>query len=181
MNKFKQSSWIITVPLVAAALAYMMLVFLPGMKAIAQITEQVRTKQEYLAQADKLRPLLDQVTRSLAETETYNSQWMTRTIEAEKLPILFGQISELAKASGATITRFEPQPGVKYKSMHRVPLALAIGGDFNSIQVFLKSLEELPAAIWVEDLKLSGGGQDGKNIVCEMILAIFTGNSEKSD
>ena len=35
MNKFKQNSWLVTVPLGIVAIAYVTLFFLPAMKAIA--------------------------------------------------------------------------------------------------------------------------------------------------
>ncbi len=152
-----------------------------AMKAIAEIRQQVSSKQDYIAQAERMRPHLDFANKSLEEANQYTSHWQGRLSDPSQLPVLFGQISRLAKSSGAVTNRFEPQAPIKYKSFDRVPLALAITGTFAEIQNCLQGLESLPASIWVEDVKLNATGKDTEDMTCEMNIAIFTNCAEKSD
>lgn len=181
MSKLKQHSWLVTVPLGLVAIAYVTLFFLPAMKAIAEIRVNVSGKQDYIAQAERMRPHFDQTVKSLEAADQYSNHWHSRLIPASQLPVLFGQISRLAKTSGAVTNRFEPQPPIKYKSFDRVPLSLAITGTFSEIQTFLQGLESLPAVIWVEDVKMNASGKDTQDMACEMNIAIFTNCAEKSD
>jgi len=181
MSKLKQHSWLVTVPLGIAAIAYVTLFFMPAMQAIAEIRLNVSGKQNYIAQAERMRPHYDNTVKSLDEANQYVGQWQGRLIDATRLPVLFGQISRLAKSSGAVTNRFEPQAPIKYKSFDRVPLALAITGTFAEIQTFLQGLESLPAVIWVEEVKMNASGKDTQTMTCEMNVAIFTNCAEKSD
>jgi Tfp pilus assembly protein PilO len=181
MSKLKQNSWLVTVPLGIAAIAYVTLFFLPAMKAVAEIRQNVSGKQDYIAQAERMRPHFDNTVKSLEEVNQYTSHWQGRLIEASQLPVIYGQISRLAKSSGAVTNRFEPQHPIKYKSFDRVPLALAITGTFTEIQTFLQGLESLPAVIWVDEVKMNGTGKDTQDMACEMNLTIFTNCAEKSD
>ena len=56
--RFSRGNWIVTLPLAAAAVAYVMLGFLPGRKAIGELQQQVQQKQDYMSATASVAPAL---------------------------------------------------------------------------------------------------------------------------
>ena len=182
MNRvFQRGSWVVTLPMACAAIVYLAFLFLPRMKAIGAVMEQLHTKQNYIAQAVKMRPMLHRIEVELAEATAYNAQWQARCPRSSELSALFGRISQLAKQQGTTVTRFEPLPAVEYQTLHRVPVTLGVKGSFAAIDSLIASVEGLPISIWIEDVKLTAPREPGQSAMCEMSLAVFVDNREKSD
>jgi Tfp pilus assembly protein PilO len=181
MNGLKRSSWKVTLGIAAVAVAYPMLVFIPRMAALAHVRSQVREKQDFVAQAERLRPTLKLIDRDLDETGAYGTRWQERMGSARELATLFGQISQLAKACGTDTTRFEPLPAVELQTLQKVQVNFGLSGSFVAIARLLHDMERLSATIWVEDLKLEAAREVGGPAKCEMKLVVFVNKSEKSD
>jgi Tfp pilus assembly protein PilO len=61
-----------------------------------------------------------------------------------------------------------------------IPLSIGLLGSFGQIEAFLRSLEGLPATIWVDSIKIAAA-QDAKPVCGEIRLVVFAVNSENSD
>ncbi len=175
------NSWIVTVPLVAAAVAYIALSFLPNRRAIGEAREQIRKKQDFIVQAGGLATALRTVEDQLVRAQAYNAAWERNAPGEGELSTFYGRINELATAAGTTLTRFDPEPAVRYEKISRVPLAIGCVGSFAQICRFLEGLERLPPVIWISELRLSRTGQEGNSVGCELTLGVFTCNPENSD
>ncbi len=181
MNHLKRKSLLITLGLGGTTVLYVLALFMPQMKALAATRDQLRTKQEFIFQAAKLRPVVDSLEEDLKDTASYIETWNAQTRASSELAILYGRISELAKEAGTTTTRFEPQPAVHYKTLERAPVVLSVTGPFAAIEKLVGSLESLDEAVWIEDLRLESPRKDGGNATCELNLAIFADRNDKSD
>jgi Tfp pilus assembly protein PilO len=177
----KPRTWIVTIVLAAGAMGYVWFVFLPGQKSIAQLRSEVQEKRQFITQTDRLAPVSQQVELELAAARNYVYAWRSRAPKPSGLAELYGEITVQAKQSGVQILRFEPQSIVRLESLCRVPLAIRGQGSFQQVFLFLQHLEELPATLWFENLKLEPDGQDRDLLRFEMMLVIFADNHDFSE
>ena len=65
----------------------------------------------------------------------------------------------------------------------RIPIVIESRGGFGELIAFIQKLEQLPAAVWVDDLHISApaqkAGQEGE-LNCELTLAVFADNRDNS-
>ena len=175
-----QSRWIVAVPVVAVAAAYLCFSFVPGQQAIDQLREELSAAEEFVEQVEAFGPAMEITRQECERTRTYVRAWEESAPSEEELSELFGRINLLAKASGTTTTRFDPQPPVVYDEIRRIPVLFACVGSFGQICGLLQELERLEQSVWVEELRMEGSGVDGENVQCDLTLAIFADNPENS-
>jgi Tfp pilus assembly protein PilO len=176
-----RNSWIVTVPLAAAAVAYVMFSLLPDRRAVGEIRQQIRKKQDYVVQVGGLTGVLHAAEEELQETRAYSAAWRQSAPDPRDLSGVFGKIHETARTAGTTIMRFDPEPVVYHERIGRTPVAVSCVGSFSQICAFLERLEELPQTIWAEELEFRRSGQDGQSVSCNLALVVFTGDLEDSD
>ena len=99
-TKIKRGSWVVTVPLAAAAIGYVVLVFLPGRRSVSEAREQLELKQDYIARAAGVATALQAAHHELNKAQAYNSSWEERAPAKGGLSALYGKINALAKAFG---------------------------------------------------------------------------------
>jgi type IV pilus assembly protein PilO len=171
----------VTLPLGAIAVAYVVWVFFPSRRAISDLEEQVLVKHEIIEQAAERATALTDAKHHLEKVQTYCAARQQLMVGEKELPLLFGKIHEAARAAGANTTRFDPQPATGYERLRRTPLTIGCSGSFAQVYEFLRSLETMPAAIWIESVKIEKINEDEKGVHCEASLVIFAGNSDISD
>jgi Tfp pilus assembly protein PilO len=177
----RRNSWIVTVPLAAAAAAYFTLSFLPARHATAQARQQIREKQDYIVQVGGLAGAARTAEAELEKARAYVAAWRQRTPTEGRLSATYGRIHELAKAAGAKVTRFDPEPAVRYETISQVPINMGCTGTLAGVCKLLEGIDGLPMAIWVKQVLLKRDGQDGGHVQCELVLVVFSHNSENYD
>ena len=180
-SKSGYGSWIITVPLAATVVAYVMWIYLPGSREIGRLREDIRQKQDYLGMAAGVPLALQISQKQVEETEAYNTAWHEQAPAPEDLSTLYGKLNSLAKTAGTTVTRFDPEPITRYETIRKIPLTVGLEGSFAQIFRFLNGLETLPATIWANSFKLENPNGSGGCISCRVDLVVFAGNPENSD
>jgi Tfp pilus assembly protein PilO len=175
-----KGSLIVIVPVAAVVAAYVLWVYLPGKRAIADLREQIRTKQDYVLESEKLTKALREGKQELTRTETYVAACRRRASEEKDLGNILGLIHESANKARVRITRFDPQPPTSYERLRRVPVVVGLVGQFEQIHVFLRSLEGMPTYIWIGSVKMDVDTKSGKDIVGEIKFDVFVGNSDGS-
>jgi Tfp pilus assembly protein PilO len=173
--------WLITLTLAGAATAYLMLVFLPCKRTIAERRRELRNKQEFILSAGQVRTQIHAVAEDLARTRDYYDAWRGRPANSAGVAALFGEIAELARTAGVRTTRFAPGAAIEYEQLRRIPATLVCVGSFVQVQAFLAGLEASTQRIWVKELKLEGSRESGETVECELNLAIFADNRDISD
>jgi Tfp pilus assembly protein PilO len=176
-----QNAW--TVPLLTAGVAggYLFLVFLPGQKALARAAEDLAVKRQFVAQSCQMGPAVQVTQQAVKKVLQYNTAWRETAPTEQELTTLFGQIYAMAKDSGVTMTRFDPQEPEALQRLQRIPVVVGCSGQFGQVSRFFERLERLPQTIWIENLKMEAAGQVGENVQCEVVLAIFADNPKDSD
>jgi Tfp pilus assembly protein PilO len=177
----KQSHWIIIALLAAVAVAYALLIFVPQRAAIAEIRTELANKRQYVAQGGVLDARLKAVQQELDATNAYNAKSRAAAPTNKGLSSLFERISELVKSTGATTTRFDPEPAVPHEKITQITLSIGLTGSFPQILAFLSSLERLSPRVWVESVRLDAPPKDSEPMKGELSVAIFINNSDDSD
>ncbi len=180
-NTIHHSSWVVTLPLTAAAVAYILLFYLPGERAIGRLQEQIKAKQDYIVGADSVLTALRTAQQKHEKALAYSTAWRQNAPTQENLSSRYWKINELANTAGTTITRFDPQPPVEYNTIRQIPLALGCTGTFAQIYEFLRGVESLPIEIWISAVKLEKIEGPAGTIDCELTLVMFGDNSDNSD
>lgn len=180
-TSFSRNTWLVIVPLLGLVIAYVFLVFLPGQEAIGKLHEDLAAREEFIQQVEAFGAAVEATRQEFDKTEKYVRRWEAAAPSEDELSFLFGRISQLANDSGATTTRFEPQPAVHHDEITQIPLAVECLGSFASVCEFLCSLEGFEETVWIESLQMERAGEDGGNVKCELSLAIFADNPDDSD
>jgi Tfp pilus assembly protein PilO len=177
----KQSSWLVTLPLAAIAVAYLALVWSPGRKAIKQTREQVADKQKVVAQSADLSAKLISAQQELEKDEAVVRRWEEAAPKKRDIPGFCGKITALAKTAHLEVTRFDPQPAIIHEKLQQIPMAMTCMGTFAQVYEFLRAIEAVPTTIWVESMRLEKTALNKKGIQCELNLAVFSNNPQNSD
>ncbi len=179
--RFDRSASIIIVLLLALGAGYVGFVFVPQHRALGKLSADLATQRDYIDRTGDLVPAVQAVQQELEQTNAYNTKWQEHTPDERQLAALFGEISGLAKESGITTTRFNPDPIVAYDRIRKIPLTVGCKGTFSQVEKFLCGLEALPQAIWIEHVSIEKQPQDKENVSCEASLVIFADNPDNSD
>jgi Tfp pilus assembly protein PilO len=176
-----RKTWILLGALAALAFGYFALVFLPARKALAQMREDIRLKQEHVTGAASLPAIVATVGQELAESRQYVGAVQESSPRTARLSALFGKLYELARRAGVTPVRFEPQPAQPFETLDRVSISFGLTGSYPQLHEFLRSLEELPMPLWVDAIEIKQAGEAAGSATAELTLVVFADNREISD
>src|SRR2546421_4878742 len=104
----KRNSWFITLPIAATAVGYLWFVFFPTARIIRETRDEIREKQDFIAQCESLHWTVAQLDHDLAQSKQFTQQWRRVTPAAGQLASVFGKISNQLRLSGVVAKRFEP-------------------------------------------------------------------------
>jgi len=176
----KRSSWFVTLPIVALAIAYLMFVFFPTAKAIRETRGEIRLKQDYISQTEKLHATVRELEQHLDEAQRFTTQWRRQVPVPGQLSEIYGSITAMSRECGATTTRFDPQPETTINHLHRVPVQMDLTGSYHAVCRLLAELEQLSETVWIDELKIEKHSESGKDVKCELKLDVFAGDFKKS-
>jgi Tfp pilus assembly protein PilO len=177
----RRSSWWITVPAAGGTVAWLFLVFFPGIKAIRDVRADVRSTQDFVAQAQMLLPTIERSEGDLADVERYVAEQESRAPREDQLTAFFGQVAKVATQVGTVTSKFEPQAPLAMQALQKVPVTLSTAGTNAEICALVCGLERLPAPMWIEELHLEGPREGGQDVQCDLKLAVFAASSDNSD
>lgn len=184
MKPHRVGSWFVTVPVAALGLAYIWFGFLPGHRAVVELQEQVKSKQQMLEQSQLQGQAAAAIRQTLADAKAYVQKWRPASPSVQNTPALCGSIHQLANDARLTTTRFDPQPPERRGSFSQIPITIQAIGSFPGIYGFLTRLEGLPFRVWVDSVSLTMPeklGKDTGKIAADIKLVVFINNPESSD
>jgi len=161
--------------------AYVMLVFLPGRRAVGEARDRIEQMQNYLAQATELTGALQITEEELQVSQAYNLAWEEDSPNRNSLSELYGRISALAKTAGTVTTRFDPEPVITHDTIKEIPLSLGCTGSYAQVFAFLQSLEGLPMEIWVKSCSIVNSDTRRGFADCDLTVVVFADNPRNSD
>ncbi len=167
--------WFLAVLVVAVGFYYV--VWAPKSKEIGALSQQLKTKQDELkrlqaqaAQKDQLEKRLQELQRQVADTEA-------KLPSSREIPALLVQLEGLASQVGANLTLIRPgpqqgaqggqqggaqppRPGMAPTpapslGLQQFNLELNAEGTFDTVQNFVRGIENFPRFIAMSDLKIT--------------------------
>lgn len=172
--------WLVTAAVGGFAVAYAMLVFLPGRRANVELKQKLAAREAFIEQAIPVASAATAAAAELRQTTSYNRRWIGQMPAPGQLARLFGRIHELAKWSGTTITRFDPEPTTEHDLLRETPIELGIAGSVTQVMQFLGGIETLGSNNWEKEVELEPGG-DGSSVKCRIKLTVFSVGGDISD
>jgi len=156
-------------------------IYLPGSREITRLKGEIQQKQDYLNMSAGV-PLALQMSQKRAEKiEAHNAAWHRQAPTPEDLSTLYGKVHGLAKSAGTTVTRFDPEPITRYETIREIPLSVGLRGSFAQVFHFLKGLEDVPATVWANTVKIESVDSSAGSVSCRVDLVVFAGNPGNSD
>jgi Tfp pilus assembly protein PilO len=174
-------SWMVTSLLALAAVGYVVFVFLPGQRSIAQIRSEIDEKRQHVLQSQQLGAPIRQAELRLASTREFTADWRANAPRPRDLVGVYAQLAEQAKAAGVRVKRLDPQQAVQHQVLGEHPLVVSLEGPFASVFDFVRRVEQMPETIWIRDLRLARSEGGSETLTVEMTLTIFTDRSEIAD
>src|SRR5689334_6365534 len=92
----KKSSWFVTLPIVAGAIGFLLIVFFPTARAIRQMRSEIRTKVEFLTQTQSLRATMAALENDLKEVNQFADDWEEHAPLPGQMAKLYGKITRNA-------------------------------------------------------------------------------------
>lgn len=188
----KSRSLMLTVVIASAAVGYVMLVFLPGQRALREARHQLTEKQHYILQADRLAFAIDRASRELEAARQLIAQWKASTASYASNADLIARLHDIATGSGVVVLRVEPADGPVRQTLRQSSITLQLRGDLPALLEFLRQVDTLPA-VWVDDLELArprlagrsarqtaADGTSEQNLEAQITLTVFADNVEIS-
>jgi Tfp pilus assembly protein PilO len=177
----KTPAWVVTAAVAVAAVAYVLLVFLPFQKSIADLRQQLHDKHLQIMQSDQLLLPLSGEAERLAEIRQHTGEWEQHAPGPQELAAFFARLSEQASRADVPLLKFEPQPARTLQMLRQHSVALSVQGDFEQLFEFLTRIEKLPQTIWPTHLRLTQPEGGGASLQCEMTLTIFGDHAGSTD
>ena len=172
----KSRGWMITMLLAGGALAYVLLVFLPGQVKVSKLRSQLREEQHFVIQADRLISTIQQTEDELAQTNRFAADWYEDAPGESELAAVYGQVTDAARQSGISLLRFEPQPAIRLATVSQISSTLIGQGTFAEVFSFLERLEQMSPSNWISQLQMREVGENGQELQCELSLTVFADN-----
>jgi len=172
---------IMTLVLAGLGAAYLYFVYLPSQREIRRVEKDLALRRQYIRQSLQAATALPAIEAKLQTVRQQTARWTAAAPTPEQVGTVYARINALVDQTGAATTRFQPLADLPQGTIHRFPVNLAISGSFPQACQFLYDLEQLPATLWIEDLKIEQAAGAGQDVSCELTVVIVADNSENSD
>jgi Tfp pilus assembly protein PilO len=174
-------TWLITALLAAAAVAYVVFVFLPGHRTINELRAQVQERRQQIMQAQSLAATVAQARVRLASAREVGQQWRSNAPRQAQLITHFASLTHQAEEAGVAIDRLDPLPALEMNLIAQQNVTMQFHAPFAAIFDLLRRLEALPGTLWVRNLRLHAAAENDNTLRGELTLTIFVDRADKSN
>ena len=178
--ELKNTGLALTVILGGSALAYTFLIFVPAQRALAEVREEIHSRQLYVLDTTSLEAELLRLQGEMKETQAYIEQQQQSLPAAADLARYTGELTSCASSAGVRIARFSPQFQQTGPILSRVPVSIAVEGELAQVFAFAARLESLEVPLWCQQFTVEADPKQAGHVRAEFDLLIFANNSEKS-
>jgi Tfp pilus assembly protein PilO len=173
ITALRHSSWIVTVPLTAAVLLYLMFLWLPANNELAAMRKNYAIMQEVVLDATNQETSMAATIRDYEKARAIASQWSQSSPGKRDILPLYERIGGLAKDAGLTLLQLDPEPMIAYENFRELPITVVSLGQYRQIHEFVRGIENLPAEIWIKSMNMEKTPSPGGQVRCRMDLAVF--------
>jgi hypothetical protein len=161
--------------------AYVVFVFLPVQASIRTLSADLQEKRQQVVQAQSLTRPIVQAKQRLGETRNVCLEWRKGAPTPRNLAEHFASLTEQAEDAGIAVERFDPQLAAELAVLSQHNVIMHFRGDFAQVFDFLARLEQLPAPVWIREVRLGTGEAAARTLQGELTLTIFVDRADYSD
>jgi Tfp pilus assembly protein PilO len=174
----KPKTWLITALLAAGAVAYVVFVFLPSQRKIAELRAQVHERRQQIMQAQSLAGTMVQARVRLAAAREVAKEWKAESPRQSQLFTHFASITRQANEAGVVIDRLDPLPAVELRLIAHQNVTMQYHAPFAAVFSLLQRLEALPGTLWIRELRLNAHSENDNTLRGELTLTIFVDRAD---
>lgn len=154
----------LAVPVKAGIIAGIILLLTAGMyfgfitdldTTIAGIKADQNAKEITLAEKQAIADNLNERRKEMDALEQKFQEALTQLPEKKDIEELLSQLSDVGKKSGLEISRVVPGGEASEGFYSRIPISMAVSGNYNEIAMFLQEISNLRRIVNVSDLRLT--------------------------
>jgi type IV pilus assembly protein PilO len=154
----------LAVPVKAGIIAGIMLLLTAGMyfgfitdldTTIAGIKADQNAKEITLAEKQAIADNLNERRKEMDALEQKFQEALTQLPEKKDIEELLSQLSDVGKKSGLEISKVVPGGEASEGFYSRIPISMAVSGNYNEIAMFLQEISNLRRIVNVSDLRLT--------------------------
>jgi len=123
-----------------------------------QLDTQLQEKSEIAQNLNERRREMDVLQQKLDEA-------LSELPEAADLDELLGQLNEIGRKSGLEISAVEPAPEESAQIYVKIPIKMALTGNYHEIAMFLQSLANLRRIVNVNNIQLGSPSMKSEKVV----------------
>jgi Tfp pilus assembly protein PilO len=162
----------------ASLIAYLVFVFLPGNRAIAQLDDEVTELRSYIQVSSQLTLEIEEIEGKMGRIREAQSEWEKSAGATASRSVVYGAVSQIAADNKLQMVEFKPKPSESMALLEPLGLSLTYSGKFNSIANFIAELEAMPQVIWIDQATFQR--QKGEDVQVALEMRIFVDKTDKS-
>jgi len=174
----KPKTWLVTGLLAAAAVAYVVFVFLPLQNSINQLRQQVQERRQQIVQAQSLVGTVAQTRLRLLAAQEVCQQWRGESPRQAQLITHYAHLTQQAEEAGVAIDRLDPLPAVELNLIAQQNVTMQFHATFSTVFDLLHRLEDLPGTLWVRELRLQAVADNDNALQGQLTLTIFVDRTD---
>lgn len=152
------------VVVVLTALNFFLLVQ-PAEAAIATQRAQLKRLEDQLAEKKAIAQNLNERRKEMAALEQQLAEALTELPEGKDIDELLAQLNDVGKKSGLEIARIEPGAETPAQFFSRIPVKMAVVGNYHEIAMFLQEVANMRRIVNVNNIKLGGADVRSDKVV----------------
>ena len=129
-------------------------------KEIARLKDSLAEKQAIAQNLNERRREMDRLEQQLAEA-------LTELPENKDIDELLAQLNDIGKKSGLQIERIEPGAEQPATFFAKIPVKMAVNGNYHEIAVFLQEVANMRRIVNVNNIKLSGSKAENEKVILQ--------------
>jgi Tfp pilus assembly protein PilO len=174
----KPKTWLVTGLLAAAAVGYVVFIFLPLQHSSNKLRQQVQERTQQIMQAQSLVGTVAQTRLRLVAAREVCQQWRATAPRPAQIITHYASLSQQAEEAGVAIDRLDPLPAVELNLIAQQNVSMQFHAPFPAVFDLLHRLEALPGTLWVRDLRLQAVTDNDNTLRGELTLTIFVDRTD---
>ncbi|HZA13901.1 MAG TPA: type 4a pilus biogenesis protein PilO [Myxococcaceae bacterium] len=137
----------------------------PTEAAIDSQRAQLRRLEDQLAEKKAIAQNLNERRKEMAALEQQLAEALTELPEGKDIDELLAQLNDIGKKSGLEISRIEPGAETPAQFFARIPVKMAVTGNYHEIAMFLQEVANMRRIVNVNNIKLGGADVKSDKVV----------------
>jgi type IV pilus assembly protein PilO len=126
---------------------------------------QLKRLEDQLAEKKAIAQNLNERRKEMAALEQQLTEALTELPEGKDIDELLAQLNDIGKKSGLEIARIEPGAETPAQFFARIPVKMAVTGNYHEIAMFLQEVANMRRIVNVNNIKLGGADVKSDKVV----------------